>query len=141
MIEKDNNSRPSPDDHSEADIDTNQPLGLGNSEFEVYIRNMQADALLTAAAFIEAEKPGSTYTLRDLVDLLADAEREAQFICGFVPLAEEEDLLQAGLATEVMKERGLIDVSEDGSISLTEEGKTRANEVSLPPQIEEKLSV
>ena len=100
-------------------------------EFEF---NMQANAVARVLTLVGEDK----YSLDDVTRLLADAERNAPFFCGFVSL-DEDVLFKAGLETRLI-ERGVVVKDKDGKLSLTAEGRKRSS-VQLPQPIELNLAI
>lgn len=98
-------------------------------EFEL---NQQIDAVTRA---IEMLNNDGEATVDEIIESLAGAETDAQFLCGFVDL-NQHDAEKKGLEKELVV-RGFATI-EGGKIKLTEQGKKRA-QTPLPPQIEEAL--
>ena len=75
-------------------------------------------------------------TIHDVINILAQAEDDAQYVCGFIDLDQYDD--EKNLILEKLVERGLGNVDDRGYITLTPEGLKRA-QTKLPKPIEEKL--
>src|SRR6476646_7201379 len=94
--------------------------------------NMQINAVARAIELLGENAPTN---VDDVIGLLAYAETEAQFMCGFVLLNESDDV-KSSLADELFQ-RGFITL-QDEKLKLTDAGKERAA-VALPGPIEEVL--
>jgi len=104
-------------------------ISLEVREFEL---NMQINAISRAIKLLGRD---GTATVDEIIGALANAEIDAQYLCGFEDLSKakrekkqlEDELVKRGFAT-----------IEDGNIKLTNAGKDRAD-VKLPLQIEATL--
>ena len=97
-----------------------------------YEFNNQADAVARVLTLFSDQK----LSLSDVTQKLAEAERRAKFVCGFIDLDdrnEEKNELENRLI-----ERGIIVRHNDGSISLTPLGEKRSA-IKLPEPIEARL--
>jgi hypothetical protein len=99
-------------------------------EFEI---NQQINAVTRALELLGKDGRAS---LNDIIEALAKAEVDSQFLCGFVDLNSAESEKQS-LEQELVK-RGFATI-ENGNLKLTNTGKQRAN-IPLPLQIEEALT-
>ena len=93
----------------------------------------QVDAVLRVLSLY----PDKKMTIHDVIRVLAEAEEEAQYVCGFVDLSQYDD--EKEIITKAIKERGLGSVDEDGRISITPIGIEKAK-TKLPTPIEQILS-
>ncbi len=113
-------------------------MGAGRKIFKSEENNPFLENQINAAArTISLVGKNRTLTLDDVFRKLAEAERETNFVCGFVELYEKNkeyiDLLKEHLVY-----RGFVVISSDNLVSLTQKGKQRA-ETPLPHQIEQSL--
>lgn len=98
-------------------------------EFEI---NQQVNAVARAVELLGKD---GAMTVDDVIEVLAKAETDAKFLCGFVALNGvagekkrlEEEFIKRGFAT-----------LEGGYLKLTDAGRERT-QVPLPPEIEAVL--
>ena len=98
---------------------------------EVVLRR-QIDAVLRVLSLF----PGKKMTVHDAIGVLAGAEDEAQFVCGFIDLNQYND--EKELIVEAAIARGFISVDENGHMTLTPAGQDKG-QTKLPEPIEQIL--
>jgi|GEM_PF-4105076 len=103
-----------------------------SSEMREFELNMQINAVSRTIVLLGID---GVATVDEIVGALADAEVEAEYLCGFIELSKaQQEKKQLGY--ELVK-RGLVTI-EGRKIKLTDAGKDRAG-VNLPTQIETTL--
>lgn len=95
---------------------------------------LQCDAF-TRAFVLMKEKDNVTFD--DVIRVLADAEREAQYVCGFVGL-ENDTESKTALVKKLRKDE-LIREDTDGNIVLTTKDERRGQKKPLPSEIERHI--
>jgi len=105
--------------------------GLGTDEMRKIVLGRQIDAVARVISLI-----GDGMTIDDVTRALAEAEKAANFRCGFVMLDGEAEIKE--IIVNEMLARGYATLDEVGAIKLTEAGKV-ISQVPLPVQIEDNL--
>lgn len=106
--------------------------GLNTEEMRRVVLRRQVGAVARVIFLI-----GREMTIDNVTAALAEAERAANFMCGFVMLDDDTEAKET-IVNEMLT-MGYASLDEDGAIKLTDAGKG-LSQVPLPRQIEEKLS-
>lgn len=93
----------------------------------------QVEAITRATYLMVLKEPTKKYSIKDVVEALAKAEKQARFLCGFVLLNQNVEYVEL-LEKYMVKEQYLI-LEDNEYVSLTEKGKIKSN-ISLPENIE-----
>lgn len=101
-----------------------------NISEEVLVR--QIDAVIRLIHLF----PAREMTIHDAVDMLARAEDEAEYVCGFIDLNQYSD--EKNLIAEQLVARGFGDIDGGGHIRLAPNGQARQT-IRLPEPIEQAL--
>ncbi|HEY4484668.1 MAG TPA: hypothetical protein VI978_03035 [Candidatus Paceibacterota bacterium] len=100
--------------------------------FEEVVLGRQIDAVARVLKLL----PNKSLTSGDIFKILAQAEVDAEFLCGFVDLNQHDN--EKRVIIEKAVERGAVSLNESGHLSLTAEGKERGKK-ELPQPIEENI--
>ena len=105
---------------------------MEHDEFVEAVLGRQIDAMLRVLSLC----PDRKMTVHDVINVLAEAEDEAQYVCGFIDLSQYDD--EKELIAEAATKRGFVSVDEDGRMTLTSAGKDKG-QTRLPEPIEQVL--
>ncbi len=103
----------------------------GKTIEEVVLEN-QIDAV-TRVLYLLSDK---RMTSDDIFNALAQAETDADFLCGFVDLNQYDNEKRSIIEKAI--EQGLMNLDVNGRLSLTAEGRERGKK-ELPRPIEENI--
>ncbi len=112
--------------------DSDRSKGLTNSEMYELVQERQIDAITRLLSLF----PDKKMKIHDVINVLAEAEDAAQYVCGFIDLSQYDD--EKEIIAKAIVDKGLGNVDEDGQISLTSAGQERA-QTKLPEPIEQAL--
>ncbi|OGN14404.1 MAG: hypothetical protein A3J47_03115 [Candidatus Yanofskybacteria bacterium RIFCSPHIGHO2_02_FULL_43_22] len=100
--------------------------------FEEVVLGRQLDAVTRVLGLFTDQ----SLTASDVFNVLAQAETDAQYLCGFVDLNQYDD--EKRVIIEHAINRKLVTIDTDKHLSLTLEGRERAKK-ELPEPIEESI--
>ena len=112
--------------------DSNREEGLTTSEMVKVVLERQIDAVTRLLSLL----PDRKMTIHDVINVLAEAEDAAQYVCGFIDLSQYDD--EKEIIAKAIVDKGLGSVDEGGQINLTSAGEVRA-QTKLPEPIEQAL--
>lgn len=93
----------------------------------------QINAIIRTRYLLGEQEPNKSYSIEDVIDTLARAEKRSKFICGFVHLNQSPETI--AYLKDYMVENKYLSVDNQNQISLTEKGRSRSN-TRLPDKIE-----
>ena|SRR3989344_2883223 len=105
---------------------------MGRKTFEEVVLERQIDAVTRVLKLL----PNKSLTSGDIFNILAQAEEDAEFLCGFVALNQHDNEKMVIIGKAV--EWGLISLDGNGYLDLTAEGEERGKK-ELPQPIEENI--
>lgn len=108
-------------------------MSMTTEELKAEIFENQIDALTRGIVLVGAKKP---VTFVDITYALAQAERNAHFVCGFEGI-ESDIFLKVKLFWHLI-DNGFATADAVGHLTLTATGRARS-QTKLPPEIEAHL--
>ncbi|MDA2936083.1 hypothetical protein MYX06_02605 [Patescibacteria group bacterium AH-259-L05] len=106
---------------------------MKQESIEKEVFEMQIDAIVRGIVLIGKD---AKITIDDVFDALANAEKDAQFLCGFEMLNDAEEVKKQ-LADHLIV-HGFVTIDDEGYVSLTAKGLERSKK-KLPSEIERCL--